>query len=288
MPVHCRYGKVNVEFAGCEVLTEDLRGSAEAGAVLSLTPRLGQSLTPPVDMVHHHHDEKQEEQSSSWIMELCSTRFFEPCVKHASLKKNECNHFCSSCVSTHGPMCRHCLAEHRCTGVTKKHDHQNNIMFQIRMYMYKYVVHLEDLNKHFDASGVQAYYINQKKAVLLAPKEASGGSAGTPVFDNQCATCCVSLRPDCRFCSLICKATNADDVIIIPSTPMSSKKKRQQQQRLSRQSSQNSEWSIFQDASQDPCSSRSYGSLRRGSMLFGSRPAGRKRKLSTPMRSFLE
>lgn len=265
----------------------NVRGGLEAdgdGGLSSLTTGLGQTLTPPV-MMHRDDDDDGKSQQSSWIMDLCSARFFEPCVKHSSLKKNECNHFCSCCISTHGPMCRHCLAEHRCTSVTNwKQQHGDNIMFQIRMYMYKYVVHLDDLNKHFDASGVQAYCINQKKAVLLAPKEASVGSAGIPVFDNRCATCCVPLRPDCRFCSLVCKATNVnnDMVMLVPSTPTSSKKKRRG---LSRQSSQNSELSSFQDVS----SSRSVNGMMRGSvLLFGKRPAGRRRKLSTPMRSWLE
>lgn len=164
---------------------------------------------------------------SWWVSLLCRTQFFQPCKTHESLRKNECNYFCSGCISTNGSLCRHCVENHQKCG------HDQPVFFQIRRYMYRYVVHLDDLNKHFDSTGIQSYCINQRKAVLLNPKDVSTNTSGTPVFENQCMGCKVPLRPDCKYCCLDCKAAVQEyctDGSITPRTPVSAKKRARPQE----------------------------------------------------------
>lgn len=49
-----------------------------------------------------------------------------------------------------------------------KHD-----ILQIRKYMYQYVVRVQDIQEHFDASGVQTYIINSARVVFLKDREHS-------------------------------------------------------------------------------------------------------------------
>ena len=58
-------------------------------------------------------------------------------------------------------------------------------MLQIRKYMYQTCVHVDDLQGLCDTSGVQAYCINGKRAVLIHPKVMTPGQQ-CPVFDNTC------------------------------------------------------------------------------------------------------
>jgi hypothetical protein len=158
-----------------------------------------------------------------WISRLVTTDFFHPCSIHESVKKNECNYFCSACTEMPA-LCRHCVQEHHCCD-------SDVIFFQIRRYMYRYVVHVDDLSRYYDCSGIQSYCINQRKAILLNPKDASSNVSGTPSFENQCVTCKVPLRPDCLYCCLDCKAA-VPSSSIIPQTPPSSKMKKKQEPRI--------------------------------------------------------
>eukprot|EP00887_Chlorella_sp_A99_P004681 scaffold4.g4681.t1 len=149
-------------------------------------------------------------QPPAWLMGLFSTDLFSPCPRHPTLRKNECNQYCLTC-SGGAPrgMCKYCLAEHAaCGGRT----------WQIRKYMYQTCIHVEDIQPHFDVSGVQAYCINSKRAVLIHPKQMAPGMA-CPAFDNSCGGCAKPLRNDCTYCSLRCKV----DVQfgLQPSTPTS-------------------------------------------------------------------
>ena len=51
--------------------------------------------------------------------------------------------------------------------------------------MYQTCVHVDDLQGLCDTSGVQAYCINGKRAVLIHPKVMTPGQQ-CPVFDNTC------------------------------------------------------------------------------------------------------
>lgn len=109
---------------------------------------------------------------------------FDKCPEHS---ENQ-NFWCGAC----GPMCGQCLPKCPVT-----HD-----VIQIRRYMYQNVVHVADIKHYFDVEGVQAYMTNGRHAVLLSPKESTGG------FDSECVTCGCSLRPDCVWCSLRCKVAH--------------------------------------------------------------------------------
>jgi hypothetical protein len=176
---------------------------------------------------HHHHYHKVVHQkshetqkdkdgdlcvfppNSEWLWSLLNTHLFHPCPQHSNLRKNECNFFCFGVNIGVGvqngngsgmALCRHCLA-------TQTEGSSGTIrMFQIRRYMYQNVVHAEDLaSTRYDLSGIQAYCINSKRAILLHPKPAPPTAQATPAFENKCRGCLIPLRPDCMYCSLRCK-----------------------------------------------------------------------------------
>lgn len=230
----------------------------------------------PVDVAVQNSLAEQNGGNGCWTSVLCTTEFFQPCSMHASLKKNECNYFCSTCPER-AALCRHCVQEHQCSS-------SEGIFFQIRRYMYRYVVHLDDLNQYFDSAGIQSYCINQRKAVLLNPKDSSSNISAAPVFDNQCDTCKVPLRPDCQYCCLDCKAT-AYSGLIAPQTPMSlTKSKRQLEPRIVRKHMN----SFFQEESTRDVVVKS--SLRKSSAgrVKKQRLPHRARKLLVPQRSVFE
>ncbi len=51
-----------------------------------------------------------------------------------------------------------------------KHMH----WLQIRKYMYQYVVRIQDIQEHFDTSGVQTYIINSARVVFLRDRKSAG------------------------------------------------------------------------------------------------------------------
>lgn len=171
----------------------------------------------------------------SWIARLSTMEFFHPCSIHADVKKNECNYFCSTCTDTPA-LCRHCVQEYQFSD-------SNEVLLQIRKYMYRYVVHLDDLSRHYDCSGIQSYIINQRKAVLLNPKDVPANVSGAPTFENQCVTCKVPLRPDCLYCCLDCKVAVRGGSII-PQTPQSMKVMKKQAPRVSKRVSSSSGGSV--------------------------------------------
>lgn len=155
--------------------------------------------------------------SSEWLWSLLNTDLFHPCPHHATLRKNECNFFCFGCTGSRNDgmaLCRHCLVTHTCDGAVR--------MFQIRRYMYQNVVHAEDLaSTRYDLSGIQAYCINSKRAILLHPKPAPPTALAAPAFENKCRGCLIPLRPDCMYCSLRCKVDV--DFGLEPATPFLSR-----------------------------------------------------------------
>ena len=148
-------------------------------------------------------ESSEEEESREWILKLISMDFFQPCDVHHGCRKNECNFFCLERDAQHQgndfpALCKYCLDDPGFSGVC----------FQIRRYMYQNVVHVEDLGMFYDVSGIQAYFINGKRAVLLSPKSPPTNASAVPAFDHVCQSCRVPLRPDCSFCSLHCKVWN--------------------------------------------------------------------------------
>jgi hypothetical protein len=169
-------------------LLPDTSSSGESSAIY-LTEidhnQINEELSPdPIELWHQS------------LLLLCAADFFQPCKIHSNLKKSECNFFYTSRSMTN-IICRYCI---NTLSVSR-----DEILFQIRRYMHKNVVLLEDLGKAFDCRGIQSYYINQKKAILLSPKGRVPGSI--PAFDTTCLSCRVPLRPDCTYCSLYCALT---------------------------------------------------------------------------------
>ena len=134
----------------------------------------------------------------SWIARLSTMEFFHPCSIHVDMKKNECNYFCSTFTDVPA-LCRHCVQQYQCSD-------SDGIFLQIRRYMYRYVVHLDDLSRYYDCSGIVSYIINQREAVLLHPKDEPSNISGGSGSENQCLTCKVPIKPDFQYCSLHCKA----------------------------------------------------------------------------------
>lgn len=216
---------------------------------------------------HDTVDSDESAKTAQWLDSLCDTEFFEECPVHPNHSKNRCVFFCVGCSPNPGvkPMCRHCLEDHECQGCT---------LFQIRRYMYKSVVHVDDISRFCDVSAVQAYCINQKRAVLLRGKVVQEGS-GAPTFDTTCATCKIPLRPDCTYCSLECKLEDC----IGPRTPNTSRYCRQ----VCCSSSSG-------DSSDDTGMVRgvSLRKMRERQAQSRYRPYDRRRKAAVPLRSHFE
>ncbi|KAI3438419.1 hypothetical protein D9Q98_000850 [Chlorella vulgaris] len=152
-----------------------------------------------------------------WLMGLFESSLFEavgcPChpgtMRNGVVKRNENNQYCLGCTHAHGVgMCKLCLPAHAASCPGR--------VFQIRKYMYQTCVHVEDIQPLYDVSGVQAYCINSRRAVLIQPKNMEKEQK-CPAFDHTCTGCHKPLRHDCTYCSLRCKV----DVQygLAPSTP---------------------------------------------------------------------
>ncbi|KAJ4973190.1 hypothetical protein NE237_006364 [Protea cynaroides] len=90
-----------------------------------------------------------------WLKLICDSEFFEPCNTHSNLKKNDLNFFCIDCLCS---MCTHCLQLHH-----EEHQH-----IQIRKYMYRDVINVNDLRKLFSCSGIQVSTIcGENKAAMM-------------------------------------------------------------------------------------------------------------------------
>ncbi|CAL8465434.1 g4970 [Coccomyxa elongata] len=126
-----------------------------------------------------------------WFSSLLSSEFFDPCEDHYGLRKNECTFFCKDCCSS--GICMHCLPAH-------PHEHT---AIQIRKYMYQYVVRIQDIQEHFDTSGVQTYIINSARVVFL--RDRKNASPAKDAVTEGCLTCKRALRDNFYFCSLSCK-----------------------------------------------------------------------------------
>ncbi|KAF8380482.1 hypothetical protein HHK36_027968 [Tetracentron sinense] len=123
-----------------------------------------------------------------WLEALLGEKFFNPCLVHESAKKNEKNIFCLDCCTS---ICTHCLPPH--------HSHR---LLQIRRYVYHDVIRLDNAEKLFDCSFVQAYTTNSAKVVFLNQRPQSRPFRFS---GNICNTCDRSLQDPFLFCSLACK-----------------------------------------------------------------------------------
>ncbi|XP_058086387.1 protein RGF1 INDUCIBLE TRANSCRIPTION FACTOR 1-like [Magnolia sinica] len=123
-----------------------------------------------------------------WLEALLGEKFFNPCLIHETVKKNEKNIFCLDCSTS---ICSHCLSPHR-----------SHRLLQIRRYVYHDVIRLDDMEKLIDCSFVQSYSTNNAKVVFLNQRPQSRPFRGS---GNICTTCDRSLQDPYIFCSLACK-----------------------------------------------------------------------------------
>jgi hypothetical protein len=122
---------------------------------------------------------------------LLGSKFFDPCVKHAGIKKSERNYYCLHC--RHSNICQHCLPAH--------HTHE---LLQVRRYVYHDVVRVQDVEKHLDCKSIQTYIINGANVVFLNDRPQT---KPIKTASKACETCSRSLQDHYRFCSLSCKIT---------------------------------------------------------------------------------
>ncbi|CAL5226036.1 g8847 [Coccomyxa viridis] len=93
-------------------------------------------------------------------------------------RKNECAYFCKECGVR---MCQHCLTRHP----------QEHIIIQIRRYVYKDVVRVQDIHDHIDTTGIQTYINNSAKVVFLRERPHNNINK---VESGSCVTCKRVLR----------------------------------------------------------------------------------------------
>lgn len=80
------------------------------------------------------------------------------------------------------------------------------LRLQIRRYVYRDVVKVDDLRRFYDPSGVQTYTVNHAQAVFLTAKDKSlVGPYYRVDSSSACRTCNRGLRDGCLYCSLRCK-----------------------------------------------------------------------------------
>ncbi|KAJ4710121.1 putative PLATZ transcription factor family protein [Melia azedarach] len=144
----------------------------------------------------------KKKKAIDWLNTLLQSQFFDLCIEHQSLKKNEKNVFCIDCNTG---CCRNCESSHR-----------RHRRLQICKYVYQDVVRLQDMQKHLDCSRIQTYKINGEKAVHLNPRpQLKDAKPSTKSKTGASCEACgrfIQELPN-RFCSIACK------LFVIPLSP---------------------------------------------------------------------
>lgn len=186
------------EDACASSVTDTSLASTETGAVN--IPRwihhdAAESIEKPL-LIFNREEGLGNGEKPSVLQCLCTRDFFGPCKVHGHLRNGFLNFFV---LDEHHDGDRACC---RHSEQVQGSGRARTSLIQVRRYMHRDVVLVEDMTKHYDCKGIQMYYINQKRAILLQPKAKS--SSLNPVYDHSCMSCRVPLRPDCTFCSLSC------------------------------------------------------------------------------------
>ncbi|KAL5728223.1 hypothetical protein ACHQM5_001335 [Ranunculus cassubicifolius] len=126
-----------------------------------------------------------------WLSGLLGEKFFNPCLIHENVKKNEKNIYCLDCFIS---FCPHCVSPHR-----------SHRLLQVRRYVYHDVIRLDDAEKLIDCDYVQSYTTNSAKVVFINERPQSRPFRGS---GNICSTCDRSLQDSYLFCSLACKVAH--------------------------------------------------------------------------------
>ncbi|KAK4488525.1 hypothetical protein RD792_004289, partial [Penstemon davidsonii] len=123
-----------------------------------------------------------------WLSSLLIEKFFNACIIHEDVKKNEKNVFCMDCCEG---ICPHCITLH-----------PSHRLLQIRRYVYHDVIRLGDADKLMDCAQVQSYTTNSAKVVFLNQRPQSRPAR---VAGSLCRTCARNLHESSLFCSICCK-----------------------------------------------------------------------------------
>ncbi|ESQ44009.1 hypothetical protein EUTSA_v10006374mg [Eutrema salsugineum] len=127
----------------------------------------------------------------AWLEVLLKEKFFNACLEHEDVKKNEKNILCVDCCLS---ICPHCVP-----------SHTSHRLLQIRRYVYNDVLRVEDGSKLMDCSLIQPYTTNSSKVVFINERPHSRQFRGS---GNFCTTCDRSLQSPYVFCSLSCKISD--------------------------------------------------------------------------------
>lgn len=137
-----------------------------------------------------------KKKEAQWLSSLLRTKFFETCIDHRDLRRNEKNVFCIDCNLC---FCKHCF--------TSSPAHCFHRRLQICKYVYHDVVRLQDIHNHFDCSKIQTYKINGEMAIHLNPRPQSKDIKPTKLKNGAVCEACGRHMHDFpnRFCSIACK-----------------------------------------------------------------------------------
>ncbi|KAK4476503.1 hypothetical protein RD792_015659 [Penstemon davidsonii] len=130
-------------------------------------------------------------QVPSWLSALLTEKFYNACIIHEYMKKNEKNVFCLDCREG---ICPHCLI-----------NHPSHRLLKIRRYVYHDVIRLRDADKLMDCAQVQSYTTNSAKVVFLNQRPQS---RPPKVSGRLCLTCDRNLHESSLFCSISCKVNS--------------------------------------------------------------------------------
>ncbi|XXG58994.1 hypothetical protein AAC387_Pa04g1164 [Persea americana] len=131
-----------------------------------------------------------------WLDLLLQSKFFMPCLNlnHEELRRGEINVFCIDCKVC---LCQYCFATPM---------HSGHKQLQIRRYMYRDVVKINDMQKLMNCSHVMPYTLNSAKVILLNPRpQAAKPPTKLNEIGPNCMSCERMLVEPNRYCSIACK-----------------------------------------------------------------------------------
>ncbi|KAL7158504.1 hypothetical protein ABFS83_02G147700 [Erythranthe nasuta] len=124
-----------------------------------------------------------------WLSSLISDKFFNACLTHQHVKKNEKNTFCFDCCVG---ICPQCFPKHT-----------SHRFIQIRRYMHNDVIRLVDANKLIDCAQIQCNIVNKEKVMFINKRTQTRQPRSSC---NLCVTCkSRNLQLSYLYCSLSCK-----------------------------------------------------------------------------------
>ncbi|KAL7083329.1 hypothetical protein ACP275_14G154500 [Erythranthe tilingii] len=124
-----------------------------------------------------------------WLTALLTEKFFNACIIHEDVKRNEKNVFCLDCCDG---ICPHCLLRHR-----------SHRLLQIRRYVYHNVIKLVDAERLMDCAQVQTYTSNFAKVVFLNKRHHT--RLGKAASGKYCINCDRNVQDSNLFCCISCK-----------------------------------------------------------------------------------